>query len=237
MILVLHTHTCLNRQQGDPDHSLSIYQLEESLSATSKPAEEPIFKICEGRGKQPVDEARWGWGGWEVVLKYPSVFIDKALWAPLQGPALLRLSLPVGCVTRQQYSCVSRRRICSDNCTCCHNEIGVVDQACYLTEIQYTDTRPTSPSTDPVTPGARKAATRVPTLSQWYGSSLVSPRGKRGPNPGPPLWNRTPYRHTAKVVPPENPSPLRSWRQQKQPVNNGRAYGSLKPWSTGRWFL
>ena len=37
--------------------------------------------------------------------------------------------------------------------------IQVVDQTCYLTHSQYTDTRPTIPSTDPVTPG--RVATEV----------------------------------------------------------------------------
>ena len=35
-----------------------------------------------------------------------------------------------------------------------HTEIEVADQTFYLTQSQYTDTRPTSPSTDPITPGA-----------------------------------------------------------------------------------
>ena len=35
-----------------------------------------------------------------------------------------------------------------DYCMCCHIEIGVADRAC------YTDAGPTSPSKDPVTPGA-----------------------------------------------------------------------------------
>ena len=38
-------------------------------------------------------------------------------------------------------------------CTCCHTEIEVADQTFYLTQSQYTDTGPTSPSADPVTPG------------------------------------------------------------------------------------
>ena len=49
---------------------------------------------------------------------------------------------------------VSQGRICSDNFTCCHTEIEVADQMFYLTQSQYTDTGPTSPSADPITPGA-----------------------------------------------------------------------------------
>ena len=49
---------------------------------------------------------------------------------------------------------VSQGRICSDNCTCCHTEIEVADQTFHLTQSQYTDTGLTSPSTDPISPGA-----------------------------------------------------------------------------------
>ena len=34
-----------------------------------------------------------------------------------------------------------------------HTEVEVADQTFHLTQSQYTDTRPTSPSTDPITPG------------------------------------------------------------------------------------
>ena len=60
----------------------------------------------------------------------------------------------VGCLTSQQQASVSQGRICSDNFTCCHTEIDVADQTFYLTQSQYTDTGLTSPSADPITPGA-----------------------------------------------------------------------------------
>ena len=62
--------------------------------------------------------------------------------------------LLVGCLASQQHASVSQGRICSDNFTCCNTEIEVADQTVYLTQSQYTDTGPTSPSTDPITPGA-----------------------------------------------------------------------------------
>ena len=37
--------------------------------------------------------------------------------------------------------------------TCCHIEIELADPKFYLTQSQYTDTGPTSPSADPITPG------------------------------------------------------------------------------------
>ena len=60
----------------------------------------------------------------------------------------------VACLTSQQQASVPQGRICSDNGTCCHTEIEVADPTFYLTQSQYTDTRPTSPSADPITPGA-----------------------------------------------------------------------------------
>ena len=67
---------------------------------------------------------------------------------------LLKLLLFVGCLTSQQQASVSQGWICSDNFTCCHTEIEVADQTFYLTQSQYTDTGPTSPSADPTLPGA-----------------------------------------------------------------------------------
>ena len=62
--------------------------------------------------------------------------------------------LLVGCLTSQQRASVSQGRICSDKFTCCHTETEIADPTFYLTQSQYTDTGPTSPSTDPITPGA-----------------------------------------------------------------------------------
>ena len=92
----------------------------------------------------------------------------------------------VGCFTSQQHDTVSQGQICSDGCTCCHTEIEVADQTCYLTQLQHTDTGQTSPSTDPVSP------------STWQGTpifkSLVwldpekSSQGKEDWNPGQLGW-------------------------------------------------
>ena len=62
--------------------------------------------------------------------------------------------LLVGCLSSQQQASVSQGRICTDNFTCCHTEIEAADQTFHLTQSQYTDTGPTSPSADPITPGA-----------------------------------------------------------------------------------
>ena len=94
--------------------------------------------------------------------------------------------LLVGCLTSQQQASVSQGRICSDNFTCCHTEIEVADRTFYLTQSQYTDTGPTSPSADPITPGAWQG-------SHWSANFEVTgmtrprkkSRRKRDLNPGP----------------------------------------------------
>ena len=77
---------------------------------------------------------------------------------PLLYGGFGRKVLFVGCLTSQQHAGVSQGRICSDNCTCCHTETEVADQTFYLTQSQYTDTGPTSSSTDPIMPGARQCS-------------------------------------------------------------------------------
>ena len=101
--------------------------------------------------------------------------------------------LLVGCLTSQQQASVSQGRICSDNFTRCHTETDVADQTLYLTQSQYTDTGPTSPSADPITPGAWQG-------SHWSANFEVT--GMTGPRKNPvasgirtrdlPLSRRTP---------------------------------------------
>ena len=94
--------------------------------------------------------------------------------------------LLVGCLTSQQQASVSQGRICSDNFTCCHTEIEVADPTFYLTQSQYTDTGPTSPSADPITPGTWQGSHwSANFLSHWYDSTPKKSRRKRDSNPGP----------------------------------------------------
>ena len=90
-------------------------------------------------------------------------------------------------LTSQQHASVSQGRICSDTFTSCHmhTEIEVAYQTFHLTQSQYTDTRPTSPSTDSTTPGAWQG-------SHWSANFEVTgmtrprkkSRRKRDSNPG-----------------------------------------------------
>ena len=110
-------------------------------------------------------------------------------WEQAKGRRLF-----VGCLTSQQHASVSQERIYSDNFTCCHTEIGVADQTFHLPQSQYTDSGPTSPSADPITPGA------------WLGSlrsANFEVTGMTRPRKNPvasgirtrdlPLSGRTPY--------------------------------------------
>ena len=77
----------------------------------------------------------------------------------MQSDLLLRdVSLFVRCLTFKQHASVPQERICSDNFKCCHTEIEVADQTFHLTQPQYADTGPTSPSADPITAGAWKGS-------------------------------------------------------------------------------
>ena len=90
----------------------------------------------------------------------------------------------VGCLTSKQHVSISQGRICSDNFTRCHTEIEAAEQTFHLTQSQYTDTGLTSPSADPITPGAWQG-------SHWSANFKVTgmtrPRKsqrKRDSNPG-----------------------------------------------------
>ena len=105
----------------------------------------------------------------ESVIKY---VVRTAMH--LNGPGINRasrrgMSPYLSCAVCLQYDClfvgwllnvpatcyrVSQGRICSDNFTPCHTEIEAADQTFHLTQSQHTDIGPTSPSTDPITPGA-----------------------------------------------------------------------------------
>ena len=110
------------------------------------------------------------------------------------GDIQTTVCLLVGCLTSQQQASVSQGRICSDNLTCCHTEIEVADQTFYLTQSQNTDTGPTSPSADPITPGAWQG-------SHWSANFEVTGMTRPRKNPGAsgirtrdlPLSRRTPY--------------------------------------------
>ena len=92
----------------------------------------------------------------------------------LLGSAIEGQDLFVCCLTSQQHASVSQG---------CHTEIEVADQTFYLTQSQYTDTGPTSPSADPVTPGAWQGS-HWSFFSHWYDLTPKKSHHKRDSNPG-----------------------------------------------------
>ena len=100
----------------------------------------------------------WYWFGCSSLLialwTISSTHAHAATWITRSKvqPLTRVVCLLVGCLTSQQHASVSQGQICSHNGMCCHIEIEVADQTFYLTQSQYPDTRPTSPSADPLTP-------------------------------------------------------------------------------------
>ena len=92
-----------------------------------------------------------------------------------------RERLFVGCLMSQQHVSVSRGQICSDNCTCCHTEIEVADQTFYLTQSQYTDTRPISHNADPIMPGAWQGSRWITNFSV---TGMTRPKKRSTPKMG-----------------------------------------------------
>ena len=111
-------------------------------------------------------------------------------------PSVLEITkvvcLLVGCLMSQQQASVSQGWICSDNFTCCHTEIEVVDQTFYLTQSQYTDTRPTSPSADLITPGTWQGSHWSANFSVTGMTTQKNPVASGIRTPGLPLWRWTP---------------------------------------------
>ena len=91
----------------------------------------------------------------------------------------------LACLTSQQHASASKGRIQSDTFMCCHTDIEVADQTFYLIQSQYTDTGPTSPSADPITPGAWQG-------SHWSANFKVTGMTRPGKIPDLPLSRRTP---------------------------------------------
>ena len=121
---------------------------------------------------------------WSILCDRTVVLQRRYIVRMWQG-SHWNVSLYVACLTSQQHASVSQGRICSDNLTCCHTEMEVADQTFYLTQSQYTNTRPTSPSPDPLTPGAWQGSHwSANFLSNWYDPTPKKSRRKRDSNPG-----------------------------------------------------
>ena len=128
-----------------------------------------------------------------LLLLFLLFQLSSLLCSSSSPPSSSIICLLVGFLTSQQPASVSQGRICSDNFTCCHTEIEIADQNFHLTQSQYTDTGPTSPRADPITPGAWQG-------SHWNANFEVTGMTRPRKNPGAsgirtrdlPLSRRTP---------------------------------------------
>ena len=86
----------------------------------------------------------------------------------------------VGCLTSQQTcTCISG----TDPAQTIYTQIQVADETFHLTQSQYTDAGPTSPSADPITPGAWQGKpVECQALSHRYDSTPEKSRRKRDSN-------------------------------------------------------
>ena len=84
--------------------------------------------------------------------------------------------LVVSSLMSQHHAGVSQGGICSDRFTRCHTEIEIAEQTVYLTQSQCTDTRLTSPSSDPTAPGAWQG-------SRWSANLYVTGMTRPGKLP------------------------------------------------------
>ena len=73
--------------------------------------------------------------------------ITPGTWQGSHKSISCYVCLLVACLTSQELASVSQGQFCTDNFTCCNTHIEVADQSLYLTQSQYTDTGPTTPST------------------------------------------------------------------------------------------
>ena len=132
---------------------------------------------------------------WFSVVLHNTAWTDGTLsfLALFCMDCCLFVCLFVDCLTSQQHASVSQRRI-SDNFACCHTEIEVADPTFHLTQSQYIDTGPTSPSADRIVPGAWQG-------SHWSANVWVTGMTRPRKNPGASgirtrdllLSRRTPY--------------------------------------------
>ena len=152
------------------------------------------------RGEGESEREREGWREGDKERGHERENLPRSL---TYCRAQITCLLSVGCLMSQQQASVSQGRIRSDNCTCCHTEIEVAEQTFHFTQSQYTDTGQTSPSTDPITPGAWQDSHRsanvgitsmtrigkIPTAKS--GIELVSVALEAGALTARPTWRHT----------------------------------------------
>ena len=148
---------------------------------------------------------------WRFVLLL-SLFLNSFLWnqsiwggfslldysATFEMNVHLHWDTIFNCFNHCQISglfCFRRYRVkwpltTESDCAKCHSDTETADQTCYFIQSQYTNTRPTSLSTDPTLPGAWQGSNQ----SISFKVTGMTWPGKQGLTPEYPLSMRTPYR-------------------------------------------
>ena len=129
-----------------------------------------------------------------------------------------RRQLFAACLTTQRHSVASQGRSCSDSSMCCHTQTKVADQTFYLAQSQYTDTRPTSPSADPLTPGTWQGG-------HWSTNSGVTGMtwpGERSPAEAGIEPGFAPLKADALAI-----GPMRKWRSGREKADSRSGYGPV----------
>ena len=98
----------------------------------------------------------------------------------------------VGCLMSWQHATVSQEQTCSDKCSCCHTELEAADQTFYVTQSLYTDTRPTRPHADPISPGTWQGSHWTANVQVTGMTRPAKSWRKRESNPGLLLSRQTP---------------------------------------------
>ena len=86
----------------------------------------------------------------------------------------------LGCLTSQQHASISQEQICSDSCMCCHSDVEVADQTCYLIQSQCTDTQQPVPVLTLYNQAPSRVTTGAPIVQSLVRLVLENPYGKSG---------------------------------------------------------
>ena len=127
-------------------NNYSIQHHQKQLKRHSKTQRSGVAGCKEDVFEPATNTIQYAQGHTTALTEATHQVLDKATSA----------SVLVGCLLIVPATCysVSQGRICEDNSTCCHTEIEGADQTFHLTQSQHIDTGPTSPSADPIMPGA-----------------------------------------------------------------------------------
>ena len=142
-----------------------------------------------------------------------------------------RISCTSQLVSPADTTCkVFSRLICYNNFMRCHAD---TDQTCHFIQSQYTDTRPTSPNTDPIMPGAWHGSRRIQFFfkNQWHDLTFQCRKQSLDLR----LWRCTLHHSTIKAVYTTDSTfsaeTAEEHRNQQRPLcHNSETHNCMKFW-------